>query len=284
MKIPSSRLLRVRRLACGKLSSVRDGFTILEIMIATAILTLGLVGILALFPVAIRTGKQVVETSTAVVVAESVAEAIREGLHNSLRYVTRGNATHTYFVFKHDGVTDPIPGRREMERPDKDYYILLPRYRPGREGTFNNRDYSLRVAKTFVYPETDANANGNGDAFIADDDGDDQRTELSSGENVAGIRVEKTYRLGSLFPDTNALPSEKVLDDQRIDELKQYSFAFAIRASYWDANLSLTEPPFQPGNRLYNVKVMVFRGFPEQVSTDVKAPEPVFEFDFEVSV
>jgi hypothetical protein len=30
--------------------------------------------------------------------------------------------------------------------------------------------------------------------------------------------------------------------------------------------------------------VMVFRGFPEQVSTDVKAPDPAFEFDFEVSV
>ena len=39
----------------------RDGFTILEIMIATAILTLGLAGILALFPVAIHTGKQIVD-------------------------------------------------------------------------------------------------------------------------------------------------------------------------------------------------------------------------------
>ena len=74
-----------------------------------------------------------------------------------------------------------------------------------------------------------------------------------------------------------------MLDDQRIEYLKQYSFAFAIRASYWDANLSLTEPPFKPGNRLYNVKVMVFRGFPAVVPAEVKAPVPEFEFDFEVS-
>jgi hypothetical protein len=219
-----------------------------------------------------------------VVVAESVAEAIREGLRNNLRFVTRGNATHTYFIFKHDGVTDSPPARREMERPDKDWYILLPRYRPGREGTFNNRETALRVAKTFVYPETDANANGNGDSFIADDDGDDQRTELSGGDVVTGIRVEKTYKLGRFLPDENVPPSEKVLDDQRIEYLKQYSYAFAIRASYWDANLSLTEPPFQPGNRLYNVKIMVFRGFPDQVSSEAKAPAPEFEFDFEVSV
>ena len=68
----------------------RDGFTILEIMIATAILTLGLVGILALFPVAIQMGKDVVETSTSVVIAESVADSIREGMRNRLRYTVRG--------------------------------------------------------------------------------------------------------------------------------------------------------------------------------------------------
>ncbi len=55
-------------------------------MIATAILTLGLIGILALFPVAIHTGKQIVEMSTAVVIAESVAESIRDGIRNQLRY------------------------------------------------------------------------------------------------------------------------------------------------------------------------------------------------------
>ena len=34
-----------------------DGFTILEILIATAILTVGLMGLLALFPVAMKSGQ-----------------------------------------------------------------------------------------------------------------------------------------------------------------------------------------------------------------------------------
>ncbi|MBI4605703.1 MAG: prepilin-type N-terminal cleavage/methylation domain-containing protein, partial [Planctomycetes bacterium] len=121
----------------------QGGFTILEIMIATAVLTLGLVGVLALFPVAIHYGKQIIERSTAVVIAESVSEAIREGIRNNLRSVTRNNTTHHYFVFKHDGVKDAAPRSRELERPDKDYYILLPRYKTQREGVFSSREAAL---------------------------------------------------------------------------------------------------------------------------------------------
>ena len=58
-----------------RMSLRRRGFTILEIMIATAILTLGLVGILALFPVAIYSGKQIVERSSASVIAVPVIPA-----------------------------------------------------------------------------------------------------------------------------------------------------------------------------------------------------------------
>ena len=260
-----------------------EGFTILEIMIATAILTLGLVGILALFPVAIYTGKQIVEKSTSVVVAESVAEAIRQGLRNNLRYVTRSNqVTFTYFIFKHDGVTDDIPNRQELERPDKDYFILLPRFRPGKEGTFLNRNVAQAVAKTFVYPETDPSPNGNGDAFQADDDGDDYQLDLPGGEKLKDIRVEKTYSLGTFLPGVEAT-GQSVLDDQKIDSLKQYSYAFSIQSSQFDSNLSQNEQIFQPGNRLYRVRVMIYRGFVPPTA-DAKPPEPVFEIYFEVSV
>src|SRR4029453_1605627 len=104
----------------------RSGFTILEIMIATAILTLGLVGILALFPVAIHYGKQIVERSTAGAIGESVAGAIRQGIRNELRTSQAGNLTYHYFVFRHDGVKDKVPALSKDEKPDKDYYILLP--------------------------------------------------------------------------------------------------------------------------------------------------------------
>ena len=52
---------------------------------------LAIVGILALFPVAIHTGKQIVQKSTAVVVAESVAEAVRQGVRNQSRSCTNAS-------------------------------------------------------------------------------------------------------------------------------------------------------------------------------------------------
>lgn len=260
----------------------KRGFTILEIMIATAILTLGLVGILALFPVAIHTGKQIVDTTTAAVVAKSVSEAIREGMRNSVRSIRRGNAVHAYFIFKHDGVEDSPPARREWERPDRDYYILLPRYRPGSEGRFANRDVAMSRAKTFLYPETDVPPNGNGDAFVADDDGDDQVYRIGS-ETIRDVRVEKVYRLGRFLPPEDAPRREDVLDDQKIDALKQYSFAFTVRSSHRDVSVSPVDQIYEPGNRLFHVRIMVFRGFLKP-GPDDPSPTPVYELDLEVSL
>ena len=55
------------------------GFTILEIMIAVAILTIGLMGILALFPVAIETSRVTIQDTNGVLIAQSVEQAIRGG-------------------------------------------------------------------------------------------------------------------------------------------------------------------------------------------------------------
>lgn len=264
--------------------SASQGFTILEIMIATAILTLGLVGILALFPVAIHYGKQIVERSTAVVIAESVAEAIREGLRNQLRAVARQDGSvQYYFVFKHDGVVDPVPTRREQEAPNRDYYILLPRFLARERGIFSSRESSARASKTFVYPETDPNPNGGGNAASADDDGDDVTTRLLSGQTVNEILVEKTYRLGGALPkDDPELRGETILDDQKIEPLKQYSYAFEIQPSAQDANLDWSQERFQPANRLYRVRVLIYRGF--FPPTDGRPVPTVFELDFEVAL
>jgi len=255
------------------------GFTILEIMIATAILTVGLVGILALFPVAIHSGKQIIQKSMAVVIAESVSDSIREGMRNNLRYLRKGEVTHAYFVFRHDGVKDEVPTRTEMERPDKDYYILLPRFRP--RAQFPDRLSSGRASKVFLYPEADGNANGNGDAFIADDDGDDLKEQLSDGTQRNKVLVEKTYQVGRYLPAEDAI-GETILDDQRIETLKQYSFAFTIQVSLYDTNLSLVDRFFEPGNKLYQVRVMVFQ---EKILPGAPVPpRPVLELDFEVAL
>lgn len=262
----------------GTGASRSAGFTILEIMIATAILTLGLVGILSLFPVAVHTGGQVVANTTAAVIAQSVAESIREGLRNRVRHVRRGNAVHSYFVFAHDGVKDPLPARRELERPEHDYYILLPRHRP--DARFASRQRALEAAPTFVYPETDSNRNGGGDAFAADNDGDDRVVSASGGRVYKDVLVEDTYKLGRFLPsEESSSLGKRTLPDQTVDVWKQYSFAFTIQPSMNDVNLNPDERVFVPGNRLYRVKVMVFRGFVPNAGV-----EPVLELHFEVSL
>src|SRR5690606_12982305 len=110
-----------RRFADAAARRRRGGFTLLEILIATAVLTIGLVSIVAIFPYAISKGRQVIELSNAVVIAESVAESIREGLRNRKRFVVGSDGeTSIYFVFNHDGVKDPIPANRAAEDPSRD--------------------------------------------------------------------------------------------------------------------------------------------------------------------
>jgi prepilin-type N-terminal cleavage/methylation domain-containing protein len=254
------------------------GFTLLEILIATAILTIGLSSIVALFPVAINLGRQVVEVSNSVVVAQSVAEAIRDGIRNRKRFITRNNVTQAYFVLRHDGVTDRAPADPVRERPEHDYYILLPRF--GRAQSFGggtesaSRVASLRAGKTFLYPEADEPRNGNGDAFRADDDADDD-----GDDDFWTLKVTKVYQLGGRL-NLDSVPEGSRVPDLATDVLRQYSFAFTITPSYFDADLSRVGD-YQPANRLYHVRVMIFRGY--VYSEYAEPPKPIYELDFEVT-
>jgi prepilin-type N-terminal cleavage/methylation domain-containing protein len=265
-------------------SGGRDaGFTLMEIMIATAILTLGLVGILALFPVAIDSGRKVMERSTAAAIAKSVAEQIRAGIRNQKRYNYKGATPYAYFIFQHDGVQDPIPSELSLERPDKDYYILLPQFKPGFAGQgatdMERRLNAVKASKEFVYPEDDEPPNGNGDPNLADNDGDDSPDGTS-------ILVKKVYTVGNRLPKPEDT-GENVLEDQKDEPYKQYSFAFSIRASMFDANMNLDDKRFEPANELYHVRVMVFRTFgtlrADKVQEEGKGKDPVYEMDFEVA-
>jgi prepilin-type N-terminal cleavage/methylation domain-containing protein len=263
------------------------GFTILEILMATAILSLGLVGILALFPVAIDSGKKVMERSTAVTIAKSVAEAIRSGIRNQKRVHYVGEEPCTYFVFQHDGVKDPLPKDRNQERPEGDYYILLPQFRM-RQGALPGaneeaqRTSAVAASPEFVYPEIDEPRNGGGDPYKAHDDGKD----MPGGK---GIVVKKVFSIGNLLPDADS-PAELTPPDQIDDPFKQYSFAFSIRASEFDSNVV---PPgstgYRPGNNLYHVRIMVFRSYPtvfneEKFRAEGKWPnDPIYDMDFEVA-
>ncbi|MEM7230874.1 MAG: prepilin-type N-terminal cleavage/methylation domain-containing protein [Planctomycetota bacterium] len=260
----------------------RGAFTLLEILIATAILTIGLVSIVALFPVAINEGRKIIETSNSTVIAQSIAESIRDGIRNRKRIrIGRNNSSSTYFVLKHDGVKDVAPLDPLKERPNHDYYILLPRLRNGRKFTGGNtqaRLQSIAEGKTFLYPETDSPANGNGDALRADNDADDD-----GDPDPWGLRIEKVYELGQVLDPNTRTPTEARLKDLDSDVLKQYSFAFTISPSFFDANAAQVRE-YMPTGRLFHVRIMVFRGFVPQTDPAMEPTKPVYELDFEVAI
>lgn len=62
-----------------KLNKDKRGFTLLEIIFALAILTIGLVGVLALFPTGLRASKRGSDFTTATFLAQQMLEQIKRG-------------------------------------------------------------------------------------------------------------------------------------------------------------------------------------------------------------
>ncbi len=95
------------------ISRRKHGFTLVEILISLTVLTIGLVGILALFPVGLDNSKKAILDTTSANIAESVKSAIVQ----ALRLKASGTPTVEFY---HDGVstgltfelpeTDPIDG------------------------------------------------------------------------------------------------------------------------------------------------------------------------------
>ncbi len=259
-------------------SPPRAGFTILEILIATAILTIGLMGLLALFPVAMKSGRITIEETNAVLIARSVEQAIRDGIQTRKGQDATGQ--HTYFLFQYDGVEDPLPRRVSQASAIDDHYILFPT--PAGSGRQSvDRGAAYRRGKVFVYPETDgktwtpmvqglqlgeesdeesgAQPNGGGNPGNADDDGDDY---IDSETGETDFDVYRVYSLSNRFADQ--FVDEDGADAVDDDPISQYGFAFAIRPAFRDASLDRSgpaDPDFIPAGELYEVEILVFRSF-----------------------
>jgi prepilin-type N-terminal cleavage/methylation domain-containing protein len=101
--------------------SGKRGFTIMEILIAISILLVGIVGVISLFPVAIRVGGEAITDSLAANLARSVEEGIRAAVKNrKVAYTLPGDRMHllAYFIYENDGVYDPAAYGREKVRRD----------------------------------------------------------------------------------------------------------------------------------------------------------------------
>ncbi len=282
---------------CGVAKAVdrgaRWGFTLVEILLAVAILVIGLLGILALFPVAIYSSKKSIEETTASLLAQSVEQSIREGLQH--RKGQSKDGRWTFFVFQGDGVEDRIPPRIQNASPSDDYYILLPEILTDDVKTAVDRTRAYEQGKIFVYPETDgkqweqtfvdgaqisvqdntskAPPNGGGSPEKADDDGDDI-------PDPNQLLFLKTYQYGStLVPEDSTIlehgANVPIEERDAIETAQNYSYAFSIRRAFNDASLgrhfpiSLPVAPDKvdldrqiiPANELFEVTIWVFRSF-----------------------
>ncbi len=263
-----------------KRRATNEGFTILEILLAVVILTVGLLGLLAVFPVAMRTGKQAVETTNAVLISHSVEQAVREGLRDR-KYQSK-DGKWTYFIFSHDGVTDELPRSPDQARWDADYYILLPSPDPDRKASLTRIAHWDR-GKTFVFPESDgaewevnnggvvrevsddssgSPPNGRGNPNAADDDKDDRTIPDGAGGEYTEVDVRRVYHLSNRFFNEE-MYDQGIVDD---DPISQYSFAFSIRPALQDSSLEVHFPGSRnivPSGELFEVEIYVFRSFRE---------------------
>ncbi len=310
------------------------GFTIMEILIAISILLVGIVGVISLFPVAIKVGGDAITDSLSANLARSVEESVRAAMkHRKVAYVRGGDRRHVlaYFVYEHDGVVDPKNRRisrdpvpadpssvktRGASQWGRDCVVLLPcdnstAANPdsgyGGRNAADARQRAYRAGKVFVYPEGDpsesksggAPPNGNGDPGNADDDKDDYELDHSQREIVKlrkqellpneewPLRVTKTFRFGPKVlggrvgskaeKEGHFVPFSKAKDLQ--DPYRLYSYAFAIRRAYEDANLAPTPRRFAPANDLFEVKVMVYRAF----MPETQQSHPIYSTTFLVA-
>lgn len=119
----------------------QSGFTMVEVALAILVVAVGLLGVFALFPVGLHAGRDAVDDTEVMM----VAEAVLSNLHSFM--ATNYNDTASGFVFDYNG-TDIRPGSTsELMRPDNftPLCTVQLRVRPRRAG-------SLAEANLICYP------------------------------------------------------------------------------------------------------------------------------------
>lgn len=122
-----------------------SGFTMIEIIIALIVLVVGLVGILALFPVAIDAANGAAQRTTSGIIAESVEEALKDALRGA---VLRGDVVQVTLVhagtpnlryqFNLPQVIDPALTAIGEDHPSADSVFIY------RASDIGYSDYDLR--------------------------------------------------------------------------------------------------------------------------------------------
>jgi hypothetical protein len=246
-----------------------QGFTLIEILIAMVVLMVGLLGILAVFPTAMRSAARAVEDTYCAAISQSVVDAIHMGLRSMHARFDDGTA---YFVFDHDGVLNLDQDRKGT---------MLSSFDLSKEGSLNiieARDYCVLLPD----PSKDGmDAGGRGKAFLYPRQNPQDNKARLTLQKVMGPsgdkpKVQKVYQLGQYF-GLEADESQISKDLEKKDPYPQYGFAFTIRptkAPDPQQPAVAASAAIVPG--LFEVVVMVYRNF--QPDPRSRFNDPVREF------
>ena len=225
------------------------GFTLMEILVAIFVMSVGLAGIIGVFPMGIKAGSEAVKDTYSGILAQSVLDGLKVAMReNRFEDPRRGG---TYVVFDHDGITDD-PSQHRIKNPDytKDFVLLLPQY------------FIDSKTKVFIYPETSNPPNGRGSSADAKDDKDDL-VEDRDGNRV--FEITKTFEVGQFLKKKMNDPAVSDYERREIlgrDPLMQYSFAIVIKRAQIDSNKDgeITKDDLY-SNFLFDVEIRIYRNF-----------------------
>ncbi|MHC4390439.1 MAG: type IV pilus modification PilV family protein [Planctomycetota bacterium] len=263
------------------------GFTLIEILIAMVILMVGLVGIMSVYPQAVRAVNETIEKSYAAAISQSVRDAIGLGMREMRTPYPDWQA----FILDHDGVKDLDVDRttflRTLDLADlkretgerkpefltlltKDYCVLMPR-----ADETEPSGGSKPRGRPFLYPRKSPNDN----TERKSPDRVPYTIELPDGSLEEGekLEVSRVYELGQKLA-TSEDPNEFTQELDRNDPLSQFGFAFYMRAarapSVDNPTPDRRQQDIVPG--LYELVIQVYRNFDPEPSS--KYNQPIDEF------
>lgn len=212
------------------------GFTIVEILIAMVVLSLGLMGILGVFPAGIKMTSGIVEDSNAAIIAESVRNAVELGLHRA-RIDDGSNKGFVYLgegvdaLLKEGGHSAPfdittLDGTPPDINNAADYWVKVP---------FND-------GGIYLYPRPTPST-----------------YEIGPYTPQKNPPVKRVFPCGAQVAEDAANPGLMTIERQEAekDPFPQYSYAFIIK----EAKVG-TPPAYTANHSLYELTVYVYRNFP----------------------
>jgi hypothetical protein len=279
----------------------RAAFTLMEILIAIVVLVVGITGIVALFPTAIKTGNQTVVDSYSSIITQSVVDAITVGMRETRYRLESGAGGNTepweYFLFDHDGIQDDIEESGIVpENYDsvfrKDFCVLLPNGPAGNNLEANEICLYYPADPAKVDARRTPSYSGGENAALSDEKESARRETVRGGGKMNEIR--NTFALGrdpkgavgsdGFKPIRPEFLGEQVAgagtsgnERKRVDPYPQYSFSFSMKRAQIDTGgiPGVIDGSDRYSSNLFDVKIKVFRNFqPALATTSDESSDP----------